>query len=312
MAEIAALAGAEEEYEILVPSILRLLENVVAGPYLGLSIGEQGKTSHYARTGEGIDQAWAEAVGGAVADICDELPTQTTVQRLASPEAWIATFPAGIRSGRLGVLALGSQEPLLLTADEEQLMLRLARQVLLVLDHALLLHQLERQEVTDSLTGVMNQRRLFEMLDYEILRHQYSGRYLAVLVLDVEGLAGINQAYGHRYGNHILTKLAGLLEHAIRPIDILARWGTDEFAILLPETDGEEAEHVAEALREHVLATEFAGGAIGLSIGVASLVPGETLTAEELLRRGEHALREAKRQDRAWSAITVGPGRSIR
>lgn len=312
MAELAALAGTDEEYDALVQSVLRLLEEVVVAPYLGLSIGEPGKTSHYARPGEGTDPDWAEAVGGFVADLCDELPAQPAVQRLTAPEAWIATVPVQTRSGRFGALALGSQEPLLLSAEEQGLMLRLASQVLLVLDHALLLQQLEQQEVTDSLTGVMNQRRLLEMLDYELLRHRHAGRGLALLVVDVEGLSAINQSYGHRYGNHILTKLAGLLADEIRPIDVLARCGTDEFAILLPETNAEEAEHIAEDLRERMLATEFAGGAIGLSIGVGHVNPSESLTAEELLRRAEGALHAAKRQDRAWSAITIDASRSIR
>jgi diguanylate cyclase (GGDEF)-like protein len=188
-------------------------------------------------------------------------------------------------------------------------MQRLACHAVLVLDHAMLEQELEDLKPTDGLTGVANGRRLLEVLEYEIQRHRHSGRPLTVMLLDVEGLSGINRSYGRSYGNHILRKLAVLVEESVRPIDVVARCGLDEFAVVLPETDEEEALDLAERLQERVLTVEFAGGAVGLSIGIGHASPTESLTAEALMRRGEHALQEAKRQDRDRSALGVGSSR---
>jgi diguanylate cyclase (GGDEF)-like protein len=134
-------------------------------------------------------------------------------------------------------------------------------------------------------------------------RHRYSGTWLALLMVDVEGLDSINRSYGRRYGNHILQKLAGLLQASVRPIDIVARAGLDEFAVVLPEMTEEEGQQLAEELHRRFQALEFAGGAVGLTACATHVRPDETLTAEAFLRRGEGALHEAKRYERGWSTL---------
>jgi diguanylate cyclase (GGDEF)-like protein len=186
-------------------------------------------------------------------------------------------------------------------------MLRLAAQVLLVLDHALLLAQIQEGDPTDRLTGVASHRRLLDMLDYELRRHRYSRRWLALMLLDVEGLEGINRSYGRRYGNHILTQLAKLVEDAVRPIDLVARGGEHDFAVMLPETDAEEGRRLSDALLERFLAVQFAGGAVGLSVGVAHARPDESLSPDGLLQRAEVALQESKQQRHELDALPLNP-----
>jgi diguanylate cyclase (GGDEF)-like protein len=189
-----------------------------------------------------------------------------------------------------------------LDREEEDLLWRVVEQVALVLDHVLLLEQIEHLETIDRLTGLVNHRRLLDLLDYEMQRHRFAGKRLALLLFDVEGLDGINRSYGRRYGNHILQKLAALIKETARPIDVIARSGLDEFAVMLPETDDEEAVQWLDTLRERLLTVEFAGGDVGLSAAVTHIKPGEMLTPESFLRRAEQALREAKRQQRDWTA----------
>lgn len=310
MAEMSALAASNLEYGDLIRAALDLVEQVVSSPYLGLSVQADGQYQQYARVGDDVDPLWVEDVGSYVSDVQRRRLAESGAtlrgavsDHMAAPPTWIMSFPAHIRSGRSCTLTLACPRPLAVEPDEEQLMLRLARQVLLVVDHALLLRQLESMEVVDGLTGVTNHRRLLELLEYEMRRHRYYHRWLAILVVDVEGLDRINRSYGRRYGNHILQKLALLLQEAVRPIDTVARYGLDEFAVVMPETNEEQGRELAESLREQLLAVEFAGGSVDLSIGVSHVNPDELLTAENLLRRGERALQDAKRQERDWRAL---------
>jgi diguanylate cyclase (GGDEF)-like protein len=309
MAQMADLATSSQEYHDLVDAVLDLIEQLVSGPFLGLSIQESERAGHYVRAGDDVDPRWAEEVGERVAALQERRLSQgmtgarSVVHRLSSPVAWLVSFAAQSRSGRFAVLTLGCPEPLTVEPEEERLMARLVRQALLVLDQALLLEQLEQQEVTDRLTGTINHRRLLETLDYEIERHSYHHRWLALLLLDIQGLDRINRSYGRQYGNHILQRVAQLIQESVRPIDVTARYRLDKFAVVLPETDEEEGREMAEALRERLLEVEFAGGAISVSAGVAHVKPGEILTADAFLLRAEQALHTAKRQERGWQTL---------
>lgn len=310
MTEMTGLSFSRHEYRDVVQALLDLVEQVVVSPLLVLSVQELDHPGHYLRTGQEVDPLWAEEAGRCMVEIQNHYLAQTGVpthrivtRHSVSPPAWMVTFPAEARSGRVGSLSLVSSAPLSIAPGEEQLMVRLMNQVLLVLDHALLLKRVENLEMVDRLTGAANLRRLLETLEYEMQRHRFAGKRLALLVLDVEGLDSINRTYGRRYGNHILEKLAGLVRSSVRPIDTVARYGLDEFAVILPEMNEEEGRELAEQLHQRVLAVEFAGGEIGLSAGVAHVKPDETLTPEAVVWRAEQALHEAKRQERDWSAL---------
>jgi diguanylate cyclase (GGDEF)-like protein len=314
LADILQLAASDQEYAEIVRLALDLVETAVSAPVLCLSMQEIEGIAHYARAGRGADAAWAEEAGRAIARAHEQrLQGAPASARGEGHAPWFLSFPGWTRSGRAGALALGAPEPLNLSRDEEHLMQRLGEHIVLVLDHALLLEQIERLETVDRLTGAINQRRLLDILAEEIRRHHHTRRCLSLLVLDVEGLDGINRTYGRTYGSHILRRLAGLIREAIRPIDIVARYGLDEFAVLLPEADEAEAQTVLEALRERLLTVEFAGGNIGLTLAITQLDPGESLTPEALLLRAEGALHQTKQQQRAWQdRAALGSARPIR
>jgi diguanylate cyclase (GGDEF)-like protein len=310
LSEMASLTTTGHPYDDVVHGLLDLIEHVVSSPFLGVSIREMEQVAHYVRTDRDTDRAWGEGVADGVAEMLDPIlqsgsHAQVGTQRhnISAPPAWITSFTAGSRSGRLGSLVIAAQTPLVLAPAEEQLMLRLVQQALLVLDHALLLEKIEQLEVEDQLTGVINQHRLLEILEYEMRRHRFTGKWLALSMIDVEGLDSINRSYGRRYGNHILQKLAAMLQSSVRPIDVVARHGHDEFAIVLPEMTEEDGRRLVEELHERFGAMEFAGGEVRLTAGTAHVKPDETLTAEAFLRRGEQALHEAKRYERGWSTM---------
>src|SRR5947209_661903 len=147
-------------------------EQLVEAPYMGLFLHEAEHTEEYVRIGAQVDDAWAAEVTAPISELqrkrflANMTGARPVTDRLSVPPAWVMTFPATVRSGRAAALTLACPQPLTISVEEEQLMMRLTRQVLLVLDHARLLQQLETVEVMDGLTGVANQRRLLETLEY--------------------------------------------------------------------------------------------------------------------------------------------------
>jgi len=137
-----------------------------------------------------------------------------------------------------------------------------------LLDNARLFEQVRHLAVSDPLTGLANYRRLLDVLEAETERTNRSGRHFAVLLLDLDGLKRINDTYGHLVGSHALNRLAHILRIHCRAIDTAARYGGDEFALVLPETLREEAERVANRIRA-VLASDPEHPQLSASIGIA-------------------------------------------
>lgn len=307
LADMAALAQTSADGSDVVPFLLDLIEQMVSSPLLTVTIGDDGGLRHHTRVGADAEPEWAESAAAAVEALLHESFPRflrfTPVQVEVGP-VYCVLFAAETLAGRGCVLTLGSDSPLSLEREEEQLMLRVARQVVLVVEHALLQRRIESLETTDPLTGLPNYRRLLDILQYEIQRHRHSGGRLSVLALDVVGLRAINRTHGNSYGDHILIKLGHLIRSAVRPIDMVARSGLDDFAVVLPETGEDEARRIGDALRAQVEDVRFAGGAITLSVGVAQVKGDEHLSPEEALARAETALHEAKQQDRGWRALS--------
>jgi diguanylate cyclase (GGDEF)-like protein len=145
---------------------------------------------------------------------------------------------------------------------------------------------------SDALTGLANYRRLLDALDQEIKRHGRTAKSFAVLLLDLDGLKKINDAHGHTVGNRALCRLANVLEMHSREIDTAARYGGDEFVVVLPETESEAAQHVAERVAEQ-LRSDGEEPPLTVSVGTA-VYPRDGRTIEELLRAADSALYEKK------------------
>src|SRR5216684_5644408 len=141
---------------------------------------------------------------------------------------------------------------------------------------------LRQQAASDSLTGLANYRHLVDVLDGEIKRSGRTSREFALLFFDMDGLKRINDHYGHMIGSQALCRLADVLSSCCRGIDTPARFGGDEFAVLLPETNAEEANLVAQRICEKV-ANDGNGPRLSVSAGVA-VYPQNGETIETLLR----------------------------
>lgn len=161
--------------------------------------------------------------------------------------------------------------------------------------------QLETQAVTDSLTGLLNRRGFHQALDSALARVDRNGKRMAILYIDLDGFKRINDSLGHDAGDEILCRVARLLETCMRPYDIIARMGGDEFTALLDSLDHpEDAARVAEKLIELISVRHTVDGTevtLGASIGIAHF-PDCGQSVEELLRSADMAMYEAKRAGR--------------
>src|SRR5216684_2187462 len=146
---------------------------------------------------------------------------------------------------------------------------------------------LRQQAARDPLTGLSNYRHLAEVLDMEVKRSERTGREFALLLFDLDGLKQINDRHGHLIGSHALCRVADVLSFC-RDIDTAARYGGDEFAVVLPETGAEAANQVAQRICESI-ANDGMGPALSVSIGVA-VYPHDGERIEALLHASDVAM----------------------
>jgi diguanylate cyclase (GGDEF)-like protein len=157
-----------------------------------------------------------------------------------------------------------------------------------LLEQARLFEQVRSMAVSDSLTGLANYRRLIHVLETELDRSRRTNRPFSVILLDMDGLKAINDQFGHLTGSRALVRLGKVLTNHSRAIDTPARYGGDEFALVLPEASREVAARVVARIRER-LAAEPERPALSVSAGVAAF-PEDGDTPEQLLGAADRAL----------------------
>ena len=195
-------------------------------------------------------------------------------------------------------LSLGAADYLAKPFSAQELMARVDRTLRLTAqkEHFRALAQ------TDGLTGLPNFRSFHARLEEEVARADRYSHPLACAMVDLDGLKQINDRLGHAAGNRAILALADAVREELRDTDFAARYGGDEFVVLLPQTNAQAAGLFAERLRRRLLAvSEQAGLPVRASIGVAALTPDEVAgsdAAEDLLRRADEQLYKAKRSGR--------------
>src|SRR5712692_3913280 len=166
-----------------------------------------------------------------------------------------------------------------------------------LLDAPFVFEQVHHLAVSDPLTGLANYRRLLDVLENETERTDRTGRPFSVLLLDLDGLKAINDGYGHLVGSRAICRLADVLRIHCRAIDTAARYGGDEFALVLPESQEDEARRVANRIRE-VMANDDEPPRLSASIGISSY-RGDGERIEKLLSEADqHLYAEKARRGR--------------
>jgi diguanylate cyclase (GGDEF)-like protein len=151
--------------------------------------------------------------------------------------------------------------------------------------------------ITDPLTGLLNRRYIEERLTEEVNRSERTGDPISFLMLDVDQFKSYNDRFGHPAGDEALHLIGVILKENLRGADVAARYGGEEFSILLPETAVEEAETIAERIRNHVEQTEFPKRKVTISIGIAGRSE-EASSVRDLISAADKALYQAKQKGR--------------
>ena len=177
----------------------------------------------------------------------------------------------------------------------------------IALDNALRMQRAEALSVTDDLTQLYNSRYLSQVLRRETKRASRSGRPLSLLFIDLDGFKSINDTYGHLYGSSALVEAAAVIRLSARETDIVARFGGDEFALVLPDTGSDGAVAVGERIRDKIFAhrfllTEGLDITLTVSVGVATL-PDVAASAEQLIHAADEAMYWVK--DRGKNGVYV-------
>ena len=229
--------------------------------------------------------------------------------------ATVVAFPLSCRGRHVGAIVGLDQQASTRDPRLAPSVLRSVRVLLepasVALDSALLLQRAEALSVTDDLTHLYNFRYLNQVLRRETKRASRSGRPLSLLFIDLDGFKSINDAHGHLFGSRALVEAAAVIRGSARETDVVARFGGDEFALVLPDTGGDGAYSVGERIRERIAAHSFLavdGLDIHLtaSVGVATL-PDAAASAEELMQAADKAMYLVKESGKNGIQIAAGP-----
>ena len=206
--------------------------------------------------------------------------------------------PIVFRGHATGLIALYNTGTHPFTEKDAQVAELFANQVAIVLDNSRRVEQMEKQAITDELTGLYNRRAFASLAEKEVGRARRYQRPLALILFDIDHFKNVNDTHGHLMGDQVLRILTEKVTKTTRSTDIVCRYGGEEFIVLMPEAGREEAMAMAERLREMVsgITVVAPGGTLSLtiSLGMAEFEAGSDETLENLIHRADKAMYEAK------------------
>jgi diguanylate cyclase (GGDEF)-like protein len=271
-----------------------------------LALGTKGKevSSFRVKMGEGI-AGWV-AQSGKPAIVNDTARDPRFARKFDTKTQFetrsILCAPLISRGHTIGVVEIINKLKGRFVQADLDVLLTLVEPCAIAIENAILFQRTEQLTITDDLTKLFNSRYLNVYLGREIKRCKRHGIPLSVIFLDLDGFKGINDAYGHLAGSGTLAEVGAILAEAVRESDILARYGGDEFVVVLPETPPGGALVIAERLRRAIEAHAFlqAQGLtarISASFGIASY-PDHALTPEGLIQKADQAMYRVKEKDK--------------
>ncbi len=201
----------------------------------------------------------------------------------------------------IGALTVASKKPGIFDRSQQSILQLIATQVAIKIDLAQSHERINRMAITDSLTGLANHRAFRTGFEVMLNRAQRREGPLALLLCDVDHFKGINDRYGHPFGDQVLKKVAEVLGNTVRVVDLAARYGGEEFVVVLEDSNNEGARFMAERLRSQIeeitLPFQSMQVKVTISIGYA-LYPENGTEMQSLIDRADEALYKAKKNGR--------------
>ena len=234
--------------------------------------------------------------------LCAHFKSQPATRDL--PVLIVADFEEEAKA--LRALDLGASDIIMRPIDTEELSARVRTQVRKKRYLDAVRRRLDESmelAITDQLTGLYNRRHMNKQLNQFLQRANSGGEPVSVFIADIDHFKSVNDTYGHDVGDEVLREFAERMRENVRPADIPCRQGGEEFVVIMPDTSGDMASVVAERLRRHVASQTFAverGRSqldVTVSLGVSTSY-GSECTIDDLLKRADEALYEAKQSGR--------------
>ncbi len=226
----------------------------------------------------------------------------------------ILIIPLAMDSKLIGVIAIGKKEPYAFGQKQVQILSSLGGQAAVAMANAMLYKKIEKLAITDGLTKVYNHRYFYKKMEEERERYRRYGTVFSFVMLDLDYFKRFNDKYGHRAGDHALYTVAQVIKKSTRMLDVVSRYGGEEFAVILPETDAASARVVAERILHAVHDTYFSVSEdhppvhITVSIGVATC-PQDAESTNDLIELADKALYYSKETGKnkisVWSEVPV-------
>ncbi len=220
-----------------------------------------------------------------------------------------AALPLIHQGEKLGVLIVGSLKKYKFTAERRELLQTFVNQLSLHIKNAMLYREVQQQAILDEVTGLYNHRHLNEYLDKEVKRVDREGGHVSLLMLDLNYFKDYNDLYGHPAGDMLLREFGEVLRDSVRETDVAVRYGGDEFAVILPQTDvlgaAQLSARVLEQLSKHRFPgfEKIAGGALTVSVG-SSTYPEPAKSKVELIKLADQQLYRMKEVSREARKIS--------
>ena len=160
--------------------------------------------------------------------------------------------------------------------------------------------EMEQLAIKDSLTGLYNRRKMYEMIALEKVRMQRNGKASVLVIADIDWFKAINDEYGHDCGDDVLKKVSTLMQTSLRQQDILSRWGGEEFMLLLPETSNDGAMKVIDVLRTTIATHDFeyCGNHLSVTMTFGMQVFDNTQPVEDIIKQADNSLYKGKEKGR--------------